>query len=82
VLNIYYSILRDEPDDVRWEKVDHVRLMLANGTHHVSLAQVATKIIDQMLESGRAHHHWKRGRSSGKTNGDSGVGAAYDCGES
>jgi anti-sigma28 factor (negative regulator of flagellin synthesis) len=82
VLDIYYSILKSEPNDVRWEKVDHVRLMLANGTYPVTLEQVATKIIDQMLESGRANHHWKRSRSSGKTNDDSGVGAAYDCGES
>jgi anti-sigma28 factor (negative regulator of flagellin synthesis) len=82
VLDIYYSILKSELDDVRWEKVNHVRLILANGTYPVTLEQVATKIIDQMLESGRANHHWKRSRSSGKTNGDSGVGAAYDCGES
>jgi anti-sigma28 factor (negative regulator of flagellin synthesis) len=82
VLDIYYSILKSEPRNVRWEKVDHVRLILANGTYPVTLEQVATKIIDQTLESGRARPHWKRSRSSGKTNGDSGVGAAYDCGES
>jgi hypothetical protein len=78
VLDIYYSILKSEPNDVRWEKVDHVRLMLANGSYSISPEQVATKVIDQMLESDK--HHWKRSRSSGKTNGDSGVGAAYDCG--
>jgi hypothetical protein len=77
-LDIHYSILKSEPDDVRWEKVDRVRLMLANGSYSISPEQVATKVIDQMLESDK--HHWKRSRSSGKTNGDSGVGAAYDCG--
>jgi hypothetical protein len=70
VSNIHYAIPTSEPDDVRWEKVDHIRLMLANGTYHVSLEQVAAKVIDQMLESGR---------SSRMTNSDSHVGGAYDC---
>jgi hypothetical protein len=82
VLDIYYSILKSESDDVRWEKVKHIRLILANGTYPVSPEQVATKVIEQMLESGRANHHWKRSRSSGKTNDNSGVGAACDCRES
>jgi anti-sigma28 factor (negative regulator of flagellin synthesis) len=74
VLDIHYSIPKSEPDDVRWEKVDHVRLMLANGTYRVSPEQVATKVIDQMLESGRDKHHWKRSmgrreRSPGSTLG-------------
>jgi hypothetical protein len=73
VLDIHYSIPKSEPDDVRWEKVDHVRLMLANGTYRVSPEQVATKVIDQMLESGRDKHHWKGGRSSRTTNSNSGV---------
>ena len=57
MLNIHSAISTGEPDKVRWEKVDHLRLMLANGTYHVSLAQVAAKIIDEMLASGT--HHWK-----------------------
>jgi hypothetical protein len=61
--DIHYSIPKSEPDEVRWEKVDDVRLMLANGTHHVSLAQVAAKIIDQMLESGTHHWKWRRIKS-------------------
>jgi hypothetical protein len=77
VSNIHYAIPTSEPDDVRWEKVDHIRLMLANGTYRVSLEQVAAKVIDQMLESGT--HHWKNGRSSRMTNSDSHVGGAYDC---
>jgi hypothetical protein len=80
VLDIHYSILKSEPDDVRWEKVDHVRLMVACGMYPVTLEQIAAKVIEQMLETGRANHHWKPSRSSGKSNGDSGVGAAYDCG--
>jgi anti-sigma28 factor (negative regulator of flagellin synthesis) len=72
VLDIYYSTLKSEPNDVRWEKVDHVRLMLANGTYRISPEQVATKVIDQMLESDK--HHWKRSmgrreRSPGSTLG-------------
>jgi anti-sigma28 factor (negative regulator of flagellin synthesis) len=55
VLNIHYGIPTSEPDDVRGERVDHIRLMLDNGTHRVSLAQVAAKIIDQMLESETRH---------------------------
>jgi hypothetical protein len=72
VLDIHYSILKSEPDDVRWEKVDHVSLMLANGTYRISPEQVAMKVIDQMLESDK--HHWKRSmgrreRSLGSTLG-------------
>jgi hypothetical protein len=77
VLDIHYSPLKSEQDDVRWEKVDNVRLMLASGTYHVCLAEVAAKVIDQMLESGT--HHWKNGRSSRTTNSNSHVGVAYDC---
>jgi hypothetical protein len=43
---------------VRWEKVDHVRLTLANETYRISPEQVATKVIDQMLVNDK--HHWKR----------------------
>jgi anti-sigma28 factor (negative regulator of flagellin synthesis) len=72
LLDIHYSILKSEPDDVRWEKLDHVRLMLANGTYRISSEQVATNVIDQMLESD--NHHWKRSmgrreRSPGSTLG-------------
>jgi anti-sigma28 factor (negative regulator of flagellin synthesis) len=70
VLDIYYSILKREPDDVRWEKVDHVRLILANGTYPVALEQVATKVIEHMFESGRANYPFKRNRSSVEVNGD------------
>jgi hypothetical protein len=74
VLDIHYSTLKSEQDDVRREKVDNVRLMLASGTYRVSPEQVATKVIDQMLESGRDKHYWKGGmarreRSPGSTVG-------------
>lgn len=75
--NIHAAIPTSDPDDVRWEKVDHLGLMLANGRYHVSLAQVAAKIIDEMLSSGT--HHWKGGRSSRVINGNSHVGVGLDC---
>jgi hypothetical protein len=37
-LSVLDSIPKSEPDDVRWEKVDHVRPMLANGTYRFSRA--------------------------------------------
>jgi anti-sigma28 factor (negative regulator of flagellin synthesis) len=46
LLDIHYSILNSEPDDVRWEKLDHVRLMLADGTYRIFPEQVATKVIE------------------------------------
>lgn len=46
--------LKSEPDDVQWEKLDYVRLILANGDVYTRPEQVATKVTKQMLESGRA----------------------------
>jgi hypothetical protein len=74
VLDIDCFILNGEPG-VRWEKVDHVRVMLTSLTYRVSPEQVATKVIDQMLESGT--HHWKGGSSSRLTNARPHVGEAF-----
>jgi anti-sigma28 factor (negative regulator of flagellin synthesis) len=48
VLNIHLAIPTSEPGYAQSDKVAHVRLMLANETYHVSLAQVAAKVIDDL----------------------------------
>jgi anti-sigma28 factor (negative regulator of flagellin synthesis) len=38
-------------DQVRLEKIDHLRKSLAENTYHVSTADLAGRIIDYMLRS-------------------------------
>ena len=81
MLNMYPWILKSGPYDVRWEKVEHVKRMLANRMYPVPPKQVAAKIIERMLERGRGNQHWKRIRSS-NANGSSGVSEAMTAGTS
>jgi hypothetical protein len=76
VLDTYRSILMSTPDDVRWEKVEQIKLVLTNGTYPVPLERVAEKLVEHMLNLDGAYHPRKRGRSGSKTNDNSGIGDA------
>jgi hypothetical protein len=67
VLDICYSISKACPHDVRWEKVERIKRLLTGGTYSVPPKQVAAKLLEHMLERGRANHRWKRSKS-GKSN--------------
>jgi hypothetical protein len=54
VLDIYDLISKSEPEDVRWEKVKQLKLVLTKGACPVRPEQVAGRLIDQMLERGRS----------------------------
>lgn len=75
MLDICYLISKAAPHDVRWEKVERIKRSLTGGTYPVPPKQVAAKLIEQMLELGRANRRWKRSRS-GKSNDSSGVSEA------
>jgi anti-sigma28 factor (negative regulator of flagellin synthesis) len=70
-LSSYYQISKSASDDVRWEKVERLRLILTAGTYSVPPKQVAARLLERMLESDRANHRWKRS-ISGNANGSSG----------
>jgi hypothetical protein len=54
VLDICYLISKTGPHDVRWEKVERIKRILTGGTYSVPPKQVATKLLERMLERGRA----------------------------
>jgi hypothetical protein len=37
------------PDDVRWEKVEQIKLVLNSGTYPVPPERVAEKLVEHML---------------------------------
>jgi hypothetical protein len=74
-LSSYSQISKSGPHDVRWEKVERIMRSLAGGTYFVPPKQVASKLLERMLERDRANHRWKRSRS-GKSNDSSGISEA------
>jgi hypothetical protein len=80
-LSSYYQISKTGPHDVRWEKVERLRLLLTGGTYSVPPKQVAAKLLEQMLERYRANHRRNRGRP-GTINDSSGVSEATIAGKS
>ena len=46
-------ISKRAPNDVRWEKVEQIKPHVVAGTYPVPPEQVAAKLIEYMLESGR-----------------------------
>lgn len=70
--NNCYTISGSALDDVRWERVDYIRLMLTSEAYPVPSEKVAAKLIEHMLERDRRNHS----RSYGKTNRSSIVGEA------
>ena len=76
MLNIYRWISMNTLDDVRWEKVERIKLVLTGGTHPVPPERVAEKLVEHMLTLEDANHSRKRGRSGSKTKDNSGIGDA------
>jgi hypothetical protein len=62
-LSSYYHISKTGPHDVRWEKVERLRLLVTGGTYSVPPKRVAAKLLKRMLERDRANDHWRSGRS-------------------
>jgi Anti-sigma-28 factor, FlgM len=79
VLNIYRWISMNTLDDVRWEKVERIKLVLTAGTHPVPPERVAEKLVEHMLTLEDASHRRKRGRSGSKTKGNSGISDAMSA---
>jgi hypothetical protein len=79
VLNINRWISMNTLDDVRWEKVERIKLVLTGGTHPVPPERVAEKLVEHMLTLEDANHHRKRGRSGSKTKDNSGIGDAMSA---
>jgi hypothetical protein len=80
-LSNYYPILKTGPHDVRWEKVERLRLILTAGTYCVPPRQIAARLLERVLEGDRATHRWKRSRL-GTINDSSGVREATLAGNS
>jgi hypothetical protein len=76
VLHIYDLISKSEPDDVRWDKVKHFKLILTNGAYPVPPEQVAARLIDGMLERGHSHLRQRHNKLSIETDKASGIGEA------
>ena len=47
------------PNDVRWEKVAQIKPNVTGGTYPVPPEQVAAKLIEHMLDCGRAKRRRK-----------------------
>ena len=73
MLDICGWISKSRPDDVRWDKVEHVKRILTGETYPVSPKQIAAKLIEHMLEQGRANQRWKQSGSNGETEDTSGL---------
>ena len=58
---------------MRWDKVEHVKRILTGETYPVSPKQIAAKLIEHMLEQGRANQRWKQSGSNGETEDTSGL---------
>lgn len=53
-------ISKRAPNDVRWEKVQQIKPNVIGGTYPVPPEQVAAKLIEHMLDRGRARQRRKR----------------------
>jgi anti-sigma28 factor (negative regulator of flagellin synthesis) len=56
VLDICYWTTKRGLDDVRWEKVEQVKRILANGTYSAPPEKVAAKLIEEILEPAYDDH--------------------------
>jgi anti-sigma28 factor (negative regulator of flagellin synthesis) len=81
VLDICDLITKSRPDDVRWDKVEHVKRILTSETYPVSPTQIAAKLIEHMLEHGRVNQRWKHSGSSGEIEDSSGIAKATIAGQ-
>jgi hypothetical protein len=76
VLDINRWISMSTLEDVRWEKVERIKLVLTSRTYPIPPERVAEKLVEHMLNLDGVTHRRKRGRSGRKTNGNSGIGDA------
>jgi hypothetical protein len=76
VLDINRWISMSTLDDVRWEKVERIKLVLSSGTYPIPPERVAEKLVEHMLKLDDANHRGKSGRSGSKTNDNLGIGDA------
>jgi hypothetical protein len=81
VFDICNLIAKSRPEDVRWDKVEHVKQLLTGETYPVSPTQIAAKLIEHMLEHGRANQGWKHSGSSSETEDSSGIAKATIAGQ-
>lgn len=51
MLDIYRWISMSTPCDVRWEKVEQIKLIVTGETYPVPPERVAEKLIEHMLKS-------------------------------
>jgi hypothetical protein len=76
MLDICDLISKSERHDVRWEKVKQSKLALTNGVYPVPPEQVASRLIEQMLERGRSRLRRRHRKLRSKTIDSSGIGEA------
>jgi Anti-sigma-28 factor, FlgM len=74
VLDINRWISMNTLDDVRWEKVEQIKLNLSSGTYPAPPERVAEKLVEHMLKLDGANHRRKRSRSGSRTSGNSVIG--------
>ena len=53
IVSSYYWISKSASDDVRWERVEQIRLMLSSKGYPVAPEQVAARLIEHMLNLSR-----------------------------
>lgn len=63
----YHEFSENAADDVRWERVEHSKLKLTSGAYSVAAEEVAAKLIEYMLDLGRANYRRKTRRPGKKT---------------
>jgi len=74
VIDINRWISINTLDDVRWEKVEQIKLNLTGGTYPVPPQRVAERLIEHMLKLDGVNHRRRRGRSGSRTHGNSVIG--------
>jgi hypothetical protein len=67
VSNSHHKIAECASDDVRLERVEQIRLILTSKAYAVAAQEVAAKVIDYMLDLGRANSIRKKHPPSKKT---------------
>jgi hypothetical protein len=55
-IDAYSWFAKTARDDVRWQKVEHIKRIMIGGTYAVPARRVAAKIVRHMLEHHRATH--------------------------
>jgi hypothetical protein len=69
-LDNYDCFTTNVPDDVRWERVERIRQILAGGTYAVPAIRVAAKLLRHMLELDRVDRRWEQSESKSEVKSD------------